>query len=55
MIHVVTAGCKLTAGGQTSALRPEPQGEVWPHSFDQQQALATDFLSGTKVKDVDPT
>ncbi|KAE8280123.1 Microtubule-associated protein 4 [Larimichthys crocea] len=39
-------GCKLTAGGQTSALRPEPQGEVWPHSFDQQQALATDFLSG---------
>ncbi|XP_073344268.1 uncharacterized protein [Pagrus major] len=39
-------GCKLTTGGQTSALRQEPQGEVWPHSLEPQQALATDFLSG---------
>ncbi|XP_053198175.1 microtubule-associated protein 4 isoform X3 [Scomber japonicus] len=39
-------GCKLTAGGPTSVLRPEPQGEVRKHSLDQQQALATDFLSG---------
>ncbi|XP_019125999.2 microtubule-associated protein 4 isoform X8 [Larimichthys crocea] len=47
-------GCKLTAGGQTSALRPEPQGEVWPHSFDQQQALATDFLSASMAGYSDP-
>ncbi|XP_049913291.1 microtubule-associated protein 4 isoform X1 [Epinephelus moara] len=47
-------GCKLTAGGQTSVLRPEPQGEVWPHSFDQQQASATDFLSGSMAGYSDP-
>ncbi|XP_067433943.1 microtubule-associated protein 4 isoform X2 [Thunnus thynnus] len=40
-------GCKLTAGGPTSVLRPEPQGEVRTHSLDQQQALATDFLSAS--------
>lgn len=51
MIRVVTAaGCKLTSGGQNSASRPEPQGEVRPHSLDQQQAQAADFLSGTKVE-----
>ncbi|KAJ4925669.1 hypothetical protein JOQ06_018392, partial [Pogonophryne albipinna] len=38
-------GCKLSAGEQISVLRPEPQGEVRSHSLDQQQALATDFLS----------
>uniref|UniRef100_A0A8C4HIT9 Microtubule-associated protein n=1 Tax=Dicentrarchus labrax TaxID=13489 RepID=A0A8C4HIT9_DICLA len=48
------AGCKLTAGGQTSALRPEPQGEVWPRSLDQQQALATDFLSASMAGYSDP-
>ncbi|XP_051267223.1 microtubule-associated protein 4 isoform X5 [Dicentrarchus labrax] len=47
-------GCKLTAGGQTSALRPEPQGEVWPRSLDQQQALATDFLSASMAGYSDP-
>ncbi|KAF0028341.1 hypothetical protein F2P81_019428 [Scophthalmus maximus] len=40
------AGCKLTSGGQTSASRLEPQGEVRPLSLDPKQALATDFLSG---------
>lgn len=50
---VITAGCKLTSGGQILVSRPEPQGEVRPHSLDQQQALATDFLSGTqKVKNI---
>uniref|UniRef100_A0A3P8RTP2 Microtubule-associated protein n=1 Tax=Amphiprion percula TaxID=161767 RepID=A0A3P8RTP2_AMPPE len=39
-------GCKLTSGGQISASRPEPQGEVRPRSLDQQQASATDLLSG---------
>uniref|UniRef100_A0A3P8NM95 Microtubule-associated protein n=1 Tax=Astatotilapia calliptera TaxID=8154 RepID=A0A3P8NM95_ASTCA len=39
------AGSKLTSGEQTAASHPEPQGEVWPHSLDQQQALASDFLS----------
>ncbi|XP_034415615.1 microtubule-associated protein 4 isoform X2 [Cyclopterus lumpus] len=48
------AGCKLTAGGQASALRPEPQGEVRPRSFDQQQALATDFLSASMAGYSDP-
>lgn len=52
MIHVVTAGCKLPAGGQTSVLRPEAQGEVWPRAADQQQALAADFLSGIEVKNM---
>ncbi|XP_032360277.1 microtubule-associated protein 4 [Etheostoma spectabile] len=45
--HVVQKpGCMLTAGGQTSLLRPEPQGEVRRRSLDQQQALATDIISG---------
>ncbi|XP_044032311.1 microtubule-associated protein 4 isoform X3 [Siniperca chuatsi] len=48
------AGCKLTVGRQTSALRPEPQGEVWPRSLDQQQALATDFLSASMAGHSDP-
>ncbi|XP_074549919.1 uncharacterized protein LOC141807671 isoform X5 [Halichoeres trimaculatus] len=47
-------GCKLTAGGQTSASRPEPQGEVWPRSLDQQQALASDFLSASMASYSDP-
>nr|XP_046227967.1 microtubule-associated protein 4 isoform X2 [Scatophagus argus] len=47
-------GCKVTAGGQTSASRPEPQGEVWPRSLDQQQALATDFLSASMAGYSDP-
>ncbi|XP_029979767.1 LOW QUALITY PROTEIN: microtubule-associated protein 4 [Sphaeramia orbicularis] len=47
-------GCKLTAGGQTSASRPEPQGEVRPHSLDQQQAFATDFLSASMASYSDP-
>ncbi|CAJ1081945.1 microtubule-associated protein 4 [Xyrichtys novacula] len=47
-------GCKLTTGGQTSAPRPEPQGEVWPRSLDQQQALATDFLSASMASYSDP-
>ncbi|KAM3593495.1 uncharacterized protein V6R79_014209 [Siganus canaliculatus] len=47
-------GLKLTAGGQTAALRPEPQGEVWSHSLDQQQALATDFLSASMAGYSDP-
>lgn len=50
MVPVVIAGCKLTAGGQTSASQQEAQGEVWPHSADQQQAAATDILSGTEIK-----
>ncbi|XP_029313678.1 microtubule-associated protein 4 isoform X13 [Cottoperca gobio] len=47
-------GCKLSAGGQTSVLRPEPQGEVRTHSLDQQQALATDFLSASMAGYSDP-
>ncbi|KAM8730777.1 uncharacterized protein AB9X84_025446 isoform 3-T3 [Acanthopagrus schlegelii] len=47
-------GCKLTPGGQTSALRQEPQGEVWPQSLEQQQALATDFLSASMAGYSDP-
>ncbi|XP_070784337.1 microtubule-associated protein 4 [Enoplosus armatus] len=47
-------GYKLTTGGQTPALRPEPQGEVWPRSLDQQQALATDFLSASMAGYSDP-
>ncbi|XP_056220550.1 microtubule-associated protein 4 isoform X2 [Seriola aureovittata] len=47
-------GCKLTSGGQTSASRPEPQGEVRPLSFDQKQALATDFLSASMAGYSDP-
>ncbi|XP_041817260.1 microtubule-associated protein 4 isoform X3 [Chelmon rostratus] len=47
-------GCKLTAGGQKPTLRPEPQGEVWPRSLDQQQALATDFLSASMAGYSDP-
>ncbi|XP_034562238.1 microtubule-associated protein 4 [Notolabrus celidotus] len=49
-------GCKLTAGGQTSVSHPEPQGEVWPRSLDQQQqqALATDFLSASMASYSDP-
>ncbi|XP_034428912.1 microtubule-associated protein 4 isoform X3 [Hippoglossus hippoglossus] len=39
-------GCKLTSGGQITASRPEPQGEVRPLPLDQKQAAATDFLSG---------
>ncbi|XP_076617526.1 uncharacterized protein LOC143339882 isoform X4 [Chaetodon auriga] len=48
------AGCKLTAGGQKPTLRPEPQGEVWPRSLDQQQASATDFLSASMAGYSDP-
>ncbi|XP_076617525.1 uncharacterized protein LOC143339882 isoform X3 [Chaetodon auriga] len=47
-------GCKLTAGGQKPTLRPEPQGEVWPRSLDQQQASATDFLSASMAGYSDP-
>lgn len=47
-ICVAAAGSKLTSGGQTAASHPEPQGEVRPHSLDQQQASASDFLSGTE-------
>ncbi|XP_054478602.1 microtubule-associated protein 4 isoform X2 [Anoplopoma fimbria] len=47
-------GCKLTTGGPASALRPEPQGEVRPRSTDQQQALATDFLSASMAGYSDP-
>ncbi|XP_060920867.1 microtubule-associated protein 4 isoform X2 [Labrus mixtus] len=47
-------GCKVTTGGQTSASRPEPQGEVWPKSLDQKQALATDFLSASMASYSDP-
>ncbi|XP_071384453.1 microtubule-associated protein 4 isoform X2 [Centroberyx affinis] len=46
-------GCKLTAGGQTSASRPEPQGEVRPRSLDQ-QALATDLLAAPMAGYSDP-
>ncbi|XP_069579429.1 microtubule-associated protein 4 isoform X3 [Brachyistius frenatus] len=48
------AGCKLSSGGQISALHPEPQGEVRPRSLDQQQALATDFLSASMAGYSDP-
>ncbi|XP_069579435.1 microtubule-associated protein 4 isoform X8 [Brachyistius frenatus] len=47
-------GCKLSSGGQISALHPEPQGEVRPRSLDQQQALATDFLSASMAGYSDP-
>ncbi|XP_039982697.1 microtubule-associated protein 4 isoform X2 [Xiphias gladius] len=47
-------GCKLTSGGQTSASRLEPQGEVRPLSLDQKQALATDFLSAPMAGYSDP-
>ncbi|XP_047185683.1 microtubule-associated protein 4 isoform X3 [Scophthalmus maximus] len=47
-------GCKLTSGGQTSASRLEPQGEVRPLSLDPKQALATDFLSATMAGYLDP-
>ncbi|KAM9839487.1 uncharacterized protein ACBR49_016508 [Aulostomus maculatus] len=48
------AGCKLTVGGQTSMLHPEPQGEVRGHVLDQQQASATDFLSASMAGFPDP-
>ncbi|XP_069007346.1 microtubule-associated protein 4 isoform X9 [Embiotoca jacksoni] len=47
-------GCKLSSGGQISASHPEPQGEVRPRSLDQQQALATDFLSASMAGYSDP-
>ncbi|KAK9528223.1 hypothetical protein VZT92_014706 [Zoarces viviparus] len=47
-------GCKLPAGGQASAVRPEPQGEVRPRSLDQQQASAADFLSASMAGYSDP-
>ncbi|KAJ8278773.1 hypothetical protein COCON_G00058390 [Conger conger] len=40
-----TAGSAVTLGGLKPAQRPEPQGEVRPHSTEQ-QVFATDFLSG---------
>ncbi|KAG7233610.1 hypothetical protein INR49_006802 [Caranx melampygus] len=40
--------------GQTAASRPEPQGEVRPPSFEQKQALATDFLSASMAGYSDP-
>nr|XP_046211824.1 microtubule-associated protein 4 isoform X3 [Oncorhynchus gorbuscha] len=40
----VTAGSKVTPGGQTAASRPEPQGEVRPNSSEQQVFAA---LSGS--------
>ncbi|XP_062235313.1 microtubule-associated protein 4 isoform X3 [Platichthys flesus] len=48
------AGCKLTSGGQITASRPEPQGEVRPLPLDQQQAAATDFLSASMAGYIDP-
>ncbi|XP_061093718.1 uncharacterized protein LOC133125973 [Conger conger] len=39
------AGSAVTLGGLKPAQRPEPQGEVRPHSTEQ-QVFATDFLSG---------
>ncbi|XP_062235317.1 microtubule-associated protein 4 isoform X7 [Platichthys flesus] len=47
-------GCKLTSGGQITASRPEPQGEVRPLPLDQQQAAATDFLSASMAGYIDP-
>lgn len=41
-----TAGPAVTLGGQKPMQRPEPQGEVRPHSTEQ-QLFGTDFLSGT--------
>ncbi|KAM6977689.1 uncharacterized protein FYW47_002470 [Aplochiton taeniatus] len=39
-------GSKGTPGGQVTVTHPKPEGEVRPHSIDQ-QALAKDFLSGS--------
>ncbi|XP_053268068.1 microtubule-associated protein 4 isoform X6 [Pleuronectes platessa] len=47
-------GCKLTSGGQITASRPEPQGEVRPLPLDQKQAAATDFLSASMAGYLDP-
>uniref|UniRef100_A0A8C7J723 Microtubule-associated protein 4 n=1 Tax=Oncorhynchus kisutch TaxID=8019 RepID=A0A8C7J723_ONCKI len=41
------AGSNVTPGGQRSASRPEPQGEVRPNSAEHQVFAATDFLSGS--------
>nr|XP_029507256.1 uncharacterized protein LOC115122204 [Oncorhynchus nerka] len=41
------AGSNVTPGGQISASRPEPQGEVRPKSAEHQVFAATDFLSGS--------
>uniref|UniRef100_A0A8L0DT62 Microtubule-associated protein n=2 Tax=Oncorhynchus mykiss TaxID=8022 RepID=A0A8L0DT62_ONCMY len=41
------AGSNVTPGGQISASRPEPQGEVRPNSAEHQVFAATDFLSGS--------
>ncbi|XP_060950201.1 microtubule-associated protein 4 isoform X2 [Limanda limanda] len=46
-------GCKLTSGGQITASRPEPQGEVRPLPLDQKQAVATDFLSASMAGYID--
>ncbi|KAK2858576.1 hypothetical protein Q5P01_003196 [Channa striata] len=54
MIRIVTAGSKLTSGGQTSLSHPEPQGEVRPHALDQKQALATDFSTASMAGYSDP-
>ncbi|KAM9552738.1 uncharacterized protein ACWYII_034762 isoform 5-T5 [Salvelinus alpinus] len=40
-------GSKVTPGGQISASRPEPQGEVRPNSAEHQVFAATEFLSGS--------
>ncbi|XP_034028026.1 microtubule-associated protein 4 isoform X1 [Thalassophryne amazonica] len=41
-------GCKLIEGGKTSVLGQDPQGEVWPGSFENQACVA-DLLSGFSV------
>ncbi|XP_052339897.1 microtubule-associated protein 4-like [Oncorhynchus keta] len=43
----IRAGSNVTPGGQISASRPEPQGEVRPKSAEHQVFAATDFLSGS--------
>lgn len=47
-VFCVTAGCKVTTGGQTSMSLPEHRGDGQPHKVDPQQFLAADFLSGMK-------
>lgn len=44
-VFPVTTGSKVTPGGQMSASRPEPQGEVRPNSSEQQVFAA---LSGRR-------
>uniref|UniRef100_A0A3Q3J5X9 Microtubule-associated protein n=1 Tax=Monopterus albus TaxID=43700 RepID=A0A3Q3J5X9_MONAL len=52
--HGVQKPGSKSSGGQTPVSHPEPQGEVWPHSPEQKQDLAADFLAASMAGYLDP-